>query len=471
MKLLSKAGKNRKVSLMLNIGCCLALGLASLGLAIKEAKAWGDHRLASYPAFAAMPEVTKAAEVKVEPLENFLIDQTVAIAALLQAQDQWAKDNLDVYPPLPRELAFVANKSRQTGEWKKDFATALRISPLYPFALFYAPDMHNMDSDPFNQGRTRLPYTTVSTLPDSSLQYDKFTFLALKEGEAVPALAVVATGSEEPDYGVDIGLWSDSKTDYGQATGFGPQPFGNPNLSYSSQAPFHMGFYHESSLFYKAAPFIKKTYPLLRVHQFSTLAALAFKTNHPYWGWRFAGMACHYVQDLTQPFHARLSPGDGTAKLLAINTLAMTGWDTPKNNLVTLLSNRHVALENYQGNWLYNDTLTKQKGNAEKALADIDSDGKYSWTDRYVRDVVSQQAVDEADRLVDVLRKTLPAEIVDNPKVDFGLVSNQQDLYQIVKQGAYAAGSKQLDDEIALLLVNFGSHSRNVVRSILKASQ
>ncbi|HEV7375731.1 MAG TPA: hypothetical protein VGN95_13510 [Pyrinomonadaceae bacterium] len=75
--------------------------------------------------------------------------------------------------------------------------------------------------------------------------------------------------------------------------------FGNPAVNISTQAPFHMGFYHQSALVYLAAPFVARTYPLLRVHQFFGLAELALRTGHPYWGWRLAGNAAHYVQDLT----------------------------------------------------------------------------------------------------------------------------------------------------------------------------
>ena len=79
-------------------------------------------------------------------------------------------------------------------------------------------------------------------------------------------LAVVATAADEPDYGLDINLWEDSPSDWGKVYGFGNLPFGNPALNYSTQAPFHMGFFHEAKVIYLAAPFIKKTFPLLRVH-------------------------------------------------------------------------------------------------------------------------------------------------------------------------------------------------------------
>ena len=53
---------------------------------------------------------------------------------------------------------------------------------------------------------------------------------------------------------MDIGLFADNGTDFGQGYGFGIQPFGNPNLEYSSQAPFHMGFYHLDWLTRTAQP-------------------------------------------------------------------------------------------------------------------------------------------------------------------------------------------------------------------------
>ena len=94
--------------------------------------------------------------------------------------------------------------------------------------------------------------------------------------------------------------------------GFGIQPFGNPNLEYSSQAPFHMGFYHLDWLTRTAQPSLLRTYPLWRIALFGELAELAFSTGHDYWGWRFLGWGLHYVGDLTQPYHAIPLPGVGT---------------------------------------------------------------------------------------------------------------------------------------------------------------
>lgn len=72
---------------------------------------------------------------------------------------------------------------------------------------------------------------------------------------------MIASANDEPDFGMDIGLFADNGTDFGQRYGFGQQPFGNPNLDYGSQAPFHMGFYHLDWLTRTAQPSLLRTYP------------------------------------------------------------------------------------------------------------------------------------------------------------------------------------------------------------------
>jgi hypothetical protein len=309
------------------------------GLVATQALAWGNHSAAAYRAFEKMPEVANAAAVTVEPLEAFLHAEENTLEALLASQEAWAIANLEKYPSVPPELAFKADPARPDAARRQAFLMALRVAPNSRFALYFSPDPWNLVAG------TPLAQTAVSTVPESAGSGSNF--LALKIGDAVPALTVLATATEEPDYGLDIHLWQDSPSDWGSIYGFGRQPFGNPALSYSSQAPLHMGFMHESRLLYLAAPFIKRTYPLLRSHQYSTLASLAFRTGHTYWGWRFAGLSLHYLQDLTQPFHAALAPGESSAKLLTANALALAGLPGMKNDLVVLLSNRHLVAEKY----------------------------------------------------------------------------------------------------------------------------
>lgn len=220
---------------------------------------------------------------------------------------------------------------------------------------------------------------------------------------------------------------------------------------------------------YVAAPFLKKTFPLWRVHQYGGLAALAWRTGHNYWGWRFAGLALRYVQDLTQPYHASVAPGGAIAKLLGINLLAMVGLPRMKNELVVLLSNRHLALEKYQTQLLLSAAQTHRDTAIELALRNPERDTRYpAWSEHYARDVVAREAYGYGTELAETLVATMPARFVSDPGFDFGVREAQIDIVdELSKQDATKRA--QLDATIAKLLGHFGSHSRNVLRGLLRA--
>ncbi len=436
-----------------------------LGLLPGVALAWSNHTFAAYRAFEKMPEVAQAAPVKAEPLEAFLKSQEAALQTLLASQEQWASTHLEVYPPRPAALAFKADPARTDEARKLAFFQALRIAPNSKFALYLQPDPWG----PAPEAARLLAHAEVNTLPEQP--NSTYRFVGVRAGEPVPPLAVLASATDEPDYGLDINLWSDSPSAWGKTYGFDTLPFGNPALYFSTQAPFHMGFYHEDRIIYLAAPFIKRTFPLLRIHQFSTLAALAFRTGHTYWGWRFAGLALHYVEDLTQPYHASLSPGNSSLKLIGINLLAMAGWPRLKDEMIVLLSNRHLALEKYQNGLIHNAAQGKQESGIERSLRNSAGDAGYPpWSDLYARDVVGAQSYALGSRLTTILVSTLPASYVSEPAFDFGVKESGIDLVaELARQDP--AKRAQLDAVTAELMEHFGAHSRNLVRGVLKAGR
>lgn len=434
-------------------------------LFVTSAQAWGNHTLAAYRAFETMPEVATAAPVAVEPLEVFLKAQEKLIEALLKSQEDWAVANITAYPPRPANLAFSAEAARTDEARRRAFLMALRVAPNSKFALYFEVDPKNpVDADAW------LKHEDINTLPASRESPHKYA--ALKAGELVAPLKVLASASYEPDYGLDINVWSDSPSDWGKVYGFGSLPFGNPKLSFSTQAPFHMGFYHEDRILYLAAPFLKRTFPMLRANQYSGLAALAFRTGHPYWGWRFTGLALHYVQDLTQPYHANLSPGSSTVRLLWVNALSMAGFPKMREDTVTLLSNRHLALERYQGQILQraNQADKVPAWVLNQALANTANDAKYpAWSDVYVRDVIARESYDYGAQLAKTVVDTLPAAYVSDPAYDFGAKEEGIDLVaELSKQNE--AKRAALDASVAELMGRFGAHSRNAVRGILKSA-
>jgi hypothetical protein len=277
-------------------------GLVAL-LLPSAARAWDDHTPATRLAFAGVPAVAQAAPVVAEPLEAFLAAEQVRLSEVLAGEEAWARTSLPAWPPRPEALAFAAQ-----GE-------AVDIVPRFLAAIRMNPD-------------ARLPL-----------------YAALEPGALVAPLDVLATAATEPDSGLDIGLFEDNGTVAGQRYGFGIQPFGDPRLDYGSQAPFHMGFYQEARIVYLLAGFLERSWPDARIHLTTALAREAFATGHDYWGWRFTGWALHYVQDLVQPYHARVLPGVSVVRMLWINTLAVIGFPRAKDDAVRLVSDRHLALE------------------------------------------------------------------------------------------------------------------------------
>jgi hypothetical protein len=441
---------------------------SALALLSGQAFAWGNHTLPAYRSFEKMPEVANASPVRAEPLEAFLKAQEKPLETLLASQEAWAQKHLDPYPARPAALAFKANAARSDDARRLAFLMALRLAPNSRLALYRQPDPRA----PASLAGALVPHTVVNTLPEQP--NSTYRFLAIKPGDMVSPIEVLASATDEPDYGMDINLWDDSPSDWGKVYGFGPLSFGNPALYFATQAPFHMGFFHEDRILYMAAPFIKKTFPLLRVHQFSSLAALAFRTGHDYWGWRFTGLALHYVQDLTQPYHSSLSPGNGSTQLIGINLLAMAGMPRYKDDMVVLLSNRHLALEKYQNQNITRAAQARQDTPLEVALRQSERDGSYpAWDDLYVRDVVSKQAYGMGDKLVNALLEALPKGYVSDPAFDFGAKEAGIDLLaEVDRLGPQHASRRELlDKTLAELLANFGSHSRNVVRGVLRAGK
>lgn len=428
--------------------------------------AWSNHALAAYRAFEVLPEVAQAPAVPAEPLEAFLVAQAQPIAQLLAAQDSWAQQHIAHYPPLPAALRFdpaVASQGPQA--LRKAFLMALRVSPESRLALYVQPDPWG----PAPQGAP-MAHDEVNALPLREKDGEKHRFVRLQPGERVAPLAVLASASDEPDYGMDLNLWEDSPSTWGPQYGFGKIPFGNPSLDFATQAPFHMAYHHESPLIYVAAGFLKRTYPLLRLHQYQGLSELAFQSGHPYWGWRFAGLALHYVQDLTQPYHASLAPGYSPARLIGIQLLALMGMPGGKNDMIVLLSNRHFVLERYESQMIQANARTRQASPLEQALRDTSTDAHYGpWNDASLRDTVSREAHGLGEAVTAQMVATVPKGYVDDPGFDFGVHAGGIDLMaEVARQGPQAQAA--LEGSIATLMRHFGAHSRNLVRAIVQGA-
>jgi hypothetical protein len=438
-------------------------GLARTGrwlllLLAPSAFGWSNHTLGTYPALAAVPEVAKALPARAETIQAFLEAEQGRLAAVLGEEEAWDRAHVPHYPPRPDVLAFRAGGPPQSLEGR--FLAALRVNPRISLALYVQP---RFGTD--LRGKETLPVGRVTVL--ETLDLDQ-SFVRLSAGEPVAPLEVVATASDEPDYGMDVGLWEDSGTSFGKTYGMGPQPFGNPRLEYGSQAPLHMGFYHEAAVVYAAAPYLRRTYPEYRVHLFATLARFAFATGHDYWGWRFAGWGMHYVQDLTQPYHARVVPGVSAVHLVWAGTLAKLGIAGPERRLLQLVTNRHLALEDYEKRLL--ETVERAHDDADpvlRALSDRSGDARYGpFSPSYLRDTLTEETAGEADATDATLRRWVPARLVDDPSYLFGETEPGVDVPEAVDARGPAA-RQAMRDLLARLLRAFGAHSRVFLASVI----
>jgi hypothetical protein len=433
--------------------------LAALVVAPAPAWSWSNHALLTYWAFKGMPEVDGAPDVVVESFDDFLRASEQDVANALDGVEGWARANVANYPPRPDELAYRIDPARDAAGRRRAFAEAMRIAPDVRLALFaqalpgLAPDVSRA-----------MRFGEVSTLREPAFSMMRFS--RLEPGEKIPALLALASSSDEPDFGVDINCWEDSPSEWGKRYRFGKLPFGNPALDFSTQAPFHMGFYHQSSLIYRAAPFVGRTYPFLRVQQFFMLSRLAFRTNHAYWGWRFAGMAMHYVQDLTQPYHASLLPGVSTFRMIAANLADIVGWKAPKAAMVVLASNRHLAFERYEALLIHRNTAAGGKSPLIEELQATARDGVYpKWSDSYLRDVVTQEAFDFGEKLSAALLAAFPPKYVSDPSYDFGASGGSSEMIAEVSSRTPEQRA-EIDGTVNELMGHLGAHSRNIVRVI-----
>jgi hypothetical protein len=428
----------------------IALFGVLLGLPV-TALAWSNHSLGTTLALRGLPALSQGAVVTVEPLEDFLHSEAVGLQALLDEQEAFARRNFAGYPARPAALRWQVEGA---GARQGDFLKALRISPEIKLANF----VQALPGYPA-AGRAHLSAQEVMVFKQVGL-WNEWRFLAISPGEQLSPVQVLASAADEPDYGHDINLFSDNPGEVGSQYNFGAQPFGDARFEYSSQAPFHIGYYHEDAIVFAAGPFLTHTYPEWRAYQYFGLARYAFEHGHPYWGYRFMGWGLHYIQDLTQPYHAKVLPGVATSSLLWTAAKDAVGFSDAKKAAIAQVATRHTEIEKYQLQWLQQLLRDGEQANPLlQAYADSSKDASYPAFDSgYLRNVVSAQSFARADQLDALIAQSQTAA----PQAQGFSASNQL--------AVEPAASAELSALLVELIGNFGAHSRNAVRATLPAS-
>lgn len=331
--------------------------------------AWNNHAGITYLILKDHWKGQPTPLVKVESLKTFLSKEKSSIQESLSISEEWARNRLPHLTPTNDSLKF--SKSTKDTDLVVSFYKALRVNPNHKASLYI--------QSVAKRGGTKLPLDKLTTLNDKGKLTNE-TFLSLHEGQMIGADEVLISATDEPDYDLDLYLFEDSGSEVGKIYGFGYQPFGNPAVEFSSQAPFHMGFYYEPGIIFALAGFLKRTYPEYRIHQFTELSNLAFRTGHPYWGYRFAGWALHYIQDLTQPYHSSVLPRVSAAKQIGVQLVSIVGYQTPKDDMIRFVSGRHTLIEEYQYYLIRNLIETKNWNHpVATSITDFSKKEKPNW--------------------------------------------------------------------------------------------
>ncbi|WP_420812836.1 hypothetical protein [Leptospira kmetyi] len=214
-----------------------------------------------------------------------------------------------------------------------DFLKAARLNPSTRFSEVerILPGSKSMSGN--------VPVTSITPyLPDLPELPARFQSTA---GRKIKIRNVLYTFIDEPDWGMDHSLWGFEEY------GYGKQPYGKPQGE-SSKAPFHMQFQNENWLISLFAPEVVEGGMMLdRIELFSRLSKLAGKTGHEYWRYRFAAWACHYMQDIGQPYHSKAVPDAGFFYYVRYVFSSKETKKEMKTKTTQLVANRHFLYEDF----------------------------------------------------------------------------------------------------------------------------
>jgi hypothetical protein len=365
--------------------------LVVLALLSAPAHAWGHHYLVTARALES-PAATELVSrtVRAESLERFLAAEMPEVQKTFDEYYDWlehrgtkrfARMTLDQ----PTREAFLR-------------AARLHTSANVALVVRHLP----------GQATGQATLASISPYLEDTPPF-VFSFDSISEGQAVDARQVVWTASDEPDWGFDHELWP--FTEYG----YGEQPFGKPTGE-SSKAPFHMQFAHENILVRKAAPELLDGMVVERMELFARLAKTAFATGHPYWGYRFAGWAIHYGEDLCQPYHAKALPSAGfwyyVKFVFSFRKAEM------KKEATQIAANRHFLYEDFvayglQQSWVAPAPMFSQLAAFLSGTASL-----AGWNvQRIADDVMAASAVHS--RVIDkAIRKAFGPRLTEDPSYD-----------------------------------------------------
>ena len=238
------------------------------GVLALPARAWSDHASLVWPLLRSQPELVQQT-VAAEPLDAFLMAEQAGIAKTLGAVDSWSVATIEHYPPTPEDLRWGTGHPPTAERFGRSESTRCSLSPTWISPRAY----------PAGAG--------------TAGRFELFGGRHIATGRALLGAGAGRTRinrrggcqcHDEPDFGMDIGLFSDNGTDFGQRYGLVSNLLGTLISSTVPRRLFTWGLSLDW-LSRAAQPSASYLSPVAN-SAFGELAELAFSTGHEY-GWRF----------------------------------------------------------------------------------------------------------------------------------------------------------------------------------------
>ncbi|AYV57606.1 hypothetical protein EFP84_16125 [Leptospira kmetyi] len=286
---------------------------------------WGTHYLVMDRALEHPSMRFTSDEVASESLDSFVRKEKDSLKILFDEFAAWEESR--------GSKRFKKVEFNAKSPTVVDFLKAARLNPSTRFSEVerILPGSKSMSGN--------VPVTSITPyLPDLPELPARFQSTA---GRKIKIRNVLYTFIDEPDWGMDHSLWGFEEY------GYGKQPYGKPQGE-SSKAPFHMQFQNENWLISLFAPEVVEGGMMLdRIELFSRLSKLAGKTGHEYWRYRFAAWACHYMQDIGQPYHSKAVPDAGFFYYVRYVFSSKETKKEMKTKTTQLVANRHFLYEDF----------------------------------------------------------------------------------------------------------------------------
>ena len=386
------------------LGLLAILGGALAGLlGGAPAWAWSHHALLTDQAIRALPAAERQpfeVRVPVESLESFLQEEAKPVGDFFL---QFAQTVGARRPKRYRYLPFDPGAPT--------LAVFLRAARLNPGANFHLVERA---IDERRRGKKSLsPAQLRAITGDSGLS--SIEFYELSPGALQSVRSIVSTYVDEPDWGFDQSLWGHAEYGYGES------PYGDLTGT-SSQAPFHMLFLRENWIVRHFVSFLTEGMMEDRVELFRGLSRLAFERGHPYWGWRFLSWSLHYLQDLTQPYHAKAVPHVGLGYYLRFAVSSSETQARVKRETSQRVKNRHFALEDFASFVLLHPEKTAGADVLLSALARGHAIESFSEGEREKVSLLLERIAEASDRVSLSLDQAVVAafgsQVCEDPRYD-----------------------------------------------------